>query len=1269
MASPPDEKKNKSSPARWSMSWMQLGIAGVLAAVVAGMIHYSLTYQHQSAFEDERAFRVLDEQVTQIRNLETSRATFLDAMPSQIVGLAPFCTDPDPTIRDRDAMPRETYEASYRYYTGYIDHLDFSNTKLCAIVRASAAKDVASPSVGKAADNSAPAAGSAIPGTEAHPSSPAPKTVPDSGPGSALTALATSVCAEHPNSVAFIFSAKDDRLTTVSCGETWLVLQESLERAIRKFISQDFFDESILTFANGTVIGEFPMQSTGASASAIALHKVIADRLNIINAKVALNPPPAPDDPEATRRGSSSTPARTPQHHLEPFAWSTRIAEQQYRVSVLPFNAPYSVAFPGAQESCPKDQDSGKKSPPCDKRDLDHLYIIGLHRIDWSRDILHALWPAGLWAAMLLLSLNLVAWPLISLALGPAEESISVARAFGCLVGLMLIPALLIIAAASLWSQLELESWLRVSAKNYAHSISSQLRNDLLDGGQILSTFRPVFREPSLPPQCDLSAKRNLRPQADTCTVSKGGNYPVLAYADDDAHHQPLYACIASRSQPDADRCEDLLLVPPANHPLQTGLSPFRSIIALNPKGDRFGPALSPFRGVSVNPGAQVSDREYFQALKAGQEWVVEAPDSSQSPMVAQRLYNRGDASKALQLAIPLCDRFKAFCGIITGDIRMYGLTSPVSPPLLKFAVIDTATGTVIFSSTDTRSLAENFFRESEQDPTLLAVVRSHYDADFVGRYLGDPQRFYYTPIANVPWGVLVFYSTKELGDLPFRAGSAALVCYAGLLIAAIAALCVLRWFWLLFTAKFPEPRELLKWAWPGKPWPEQYRHLSRFRPAAWAFLVLLIGMLASGSVRATLGTAFAVLGAASLAGLIHRRNASGPSKREPGQQYAQCLMVVVTAASVLPAYGLFVEFYHLQYDALIRDGLAENAAQIQSRHDAVQEELRRLLPPGSGEQSGQARSTQAWRVALQPNIGMKDLNDDQPVAMEIIDRDVKATVIHPQLPNLHQRLVWQWTVSSQDQLRRFAMTTGPASGREPEDAQCGLDDKGQAICQMRMSDGRPLRFLSKTTLDFKYDENGFDWWWLRALGICACVLLAAMGTSFLCWLVTTRLVGVTPALERLWNVQRDPALAGMAFANQWRTLAPAQRLALYQLARDEIINPRNFAALEKPLSADLIKLDHWPEPRTDDLKERILHAERESDFKDWQRAAGNSPWRTIRGPLFIVLMVVIAWLSWAAGGSMKALLAILVATGAFLGQIVQLVNFARGGGTSSKGS
>jgi hypothetical protein len=1277
----PKEKNNESPPVRKPISWMQLGAAAVLAAILAGAIHYSLTYQHQSAFEDERAFRVLEELVAQIRNLQLSRATLLNSLPPRIKELAPRCDHPE---RQTDA-----------YYTGYIDHLAFSNTQLCSIDNTAAAEDPGS-ATAHLKGNSSPTADPQNASKEGHASAkqaPAPASAPTFQ--FQIMGLAESMCRGlYTSSVAFNVSAKDDQLTSVRCGDPKFVLQESLEQAVSKFISQDFFDEAILTFADGTVIGEFPMQSAQGSSDVVVLHHAIADRLNMISAKAALHPPaPADDAQSAKQKSSSAATSKSQPSHLEPFAWNTTIAEQAYRVSVFPFNAPYSVAFPGKEDSSKSNQDSSKsgqgsgkssqdsskKGQAGDDKGPEHLYIIGLHRVDWRRDILHALWPTGLWAAVLFLSLNLVGWPLISLAFGPAEESISVVRAVGSFAGLILIPALLIIATASLWSDLELQSWMRGAARDYATAIGSQLRHDLVDGGRILTTYRAVYGPfvhpdegpplcPRIPEGTAPLAPVPLRASGQNCDrLSTNGAPPLFGYFKD----APLAACLTIKPKPD-DVCEDVRLFPPRDTPVEGRWSPFRSIIALNVNGDRFGPALSPFSAMHVSPEASIPDREYFQALKAGQAWVLESRDSPPVSMVAQRLYNRGDGSKALQLAVPLCDPRDAsaaskFCGIITGDIRTYGLTSPVSPPLLKFAVIDTTTGTVIFSSTDTRSLAENFFQESEQDPALLAVIKSHHEADFTGRYLGEPQRFSYTPISNVPWGVLVFYSTKELADLPFRAGSAAVVCYVGLLLFIVVVLSVIRWLYLLFAPTFPRPLELLKAAWPTLPLTPWYRDVSRFRPSAWGFLVVLIGMLSSLPAWATLLGASAALVAAAYAGVIVKPDAKSKSTRTPTQQYSQCLLTLVTAVSIIPAYALFVEFYQLQYEALIRDGLSENAVQMQSRYDAVHEELRRLMPPDGRDWDDPPDSTPAtWSLTLQPNTGMSDLAHELPRSVSITPPSDAEQPLRPTTPYLHQRLVWEWTASSSDQERRLAIIAEPAGSDVSDDVRCGLEGTSRRdTCIIRMSDGSRLKFESRAQHSRALFANEFDWWWLRFVAIVAAVLFAAMGTSFFSWLITTRLFGVTDKRAYLATVTADPAIASQSFEEKWEALNRSERLALYQIARGELINPRNFAALEKPLRADMIRFGPWPVPKPPELKDSILHAERDSDFLKWQRDAGDSTWRTIRGPLFIVIMVVIAWLSWAAGGSMKALMAILVATAAFLGQIVQLVNFARGSSTT----
>lgn len=143
-------------------------------------------------------------------------------------------------------------------------------------------------------------------------------------------------------------------------------------------------------------------------------------------------------------------------------------------------------------------------------------------------------------------------------------------------------------------------------------------------------------------------------------------------------------------------------------------------------------------------------------------------------------------------------------------------------------------------------------------------------------------------------------------------------------------------------------------------------------------------------------------------------------------------------------------------------------------------------------------------------------------------------------------------------------------------------------------------------------------------------------------------------------------------FKQVWNTLSTREQITLYQMALDQFPNPKNEAVIDDlledgPPERVLIRVAPWPMLRwPDKLPQLIKRSETLAEFERQQTDAARGVWKNIRGPLFILLMVLVAWLSWAAGGSMKALSAVLVATAAFLGQIGQLVNFIRSGGSSS---
>ena len=180
--------------------------------------------------------------------------------------VAPLCTD------DGSGEPRASQDVPERaakiLYSIYLARLDLPDARLCT-----------SPTE-KAGDVSAP---------------------------SRLTKVVIATCAHSGGEVAISVSMADNRLISILCQDKErIVAQESLEKATAQFVSQDFFDEALLALSDGTVVGEFPVHDPASRDNAVKLHSVIADRLNILNAKALFGPADASTVASASAMGSSS---------------------------------------------------------------------------------------------------------------------------------------------------------------------------------------------------------------------------------------------------------------------------------------------------------------------------------------------------------------------------------------------------------------------------------------------------------------------------------------------------------------------------------------------------------------------------------------------------------------------------------------------------------------------------------------------------------------------------------------------------------------------------------------------------------------------------------------------------------------------------------------------------------------------------------------------------------------------------------------------------
>src|SRR4029450_11926413 len=93
--------------------------------------------------------------------------------------------------------------------------------------------------------------------------------------------------------------------------------------------------------------------------------------------------------------------------------------------------------------------------------------------------------------------------------------------------------------------------------------------------------------------------------------------------------------------------------------------------------------------------------------------------------------------------------------------------------------------------------------------------------------------------------------------------------------------------------------------------------------------------------------TAYVAMAVLIASSLLARKPCPMPNEPQARlRRYIGVLMAIVTAAAVIPAYWLVMQFHFLQFDALVRDGLVQAATQMQRRHDLISRDLMRWNPP-----------------------------------------------------------------------------------------------------------------------------------------------------------------------------------------------------------------------------------------------------------------------------------------------------------------------------------
>jgi hypothetical protein len=819
------------------------------------------------------------------------------------------------------------------------------------------------------------------------------------------------------------------------------VLRGSFARSLERFNSQSFFDESIFTLANGAVLAELTRFSIdGNDATDTNLQEPHRATLMVTDASYLLQRAAAETAKAGQLQKAKSAGEADRNVPAHPVVFSETIAGQKYRVFVVAFRPAYPVyASANANEAAQR---------------AENVYLIGLKREKLAAALAYALWPNGTFAITIAALLAMLLWPLATLRLSAPQDPISRGEALAVMTALLLIPALLTIAVVWAWSHRTLHAWADEGAASYAHEVEQHLVSDLQTSTGLLDEYRQriytnVTQCAAAGAECLSGALLPLRPNAGASVED-----PWLRVAPSPDPNSPPDCCGIYYLWMPASRAQDRL----------ASWSPLRTALALDETGEKIGPRLSAFGAVPQKRSLNLADRSYFEALKSGNAWHVSKAASWRRPpefgFVAQRLFSRADAARTLQVAVPRCPPTDVFCGIVTGDSRVHALTAKIDPPLLRFAVIDRDSGTVLFHSDDSRSLAENFFTETEHDADLHAALRLNNAAHFRGRYLGDPHRFYLLPMSGVSWSIVVFYSTKTLGDLPLQAGVAALTAFAGI------ALLLLGVFGVLLFSQSSAARRALAFLWP------QWRFRQIYMRLGWSLIAaaLVTTLVAFAFLRTKHGVAalsVAIILPIATTWLWNRqmqqsvaKEAAAMSLRAYERAYIRCMVGVLFFISVLPAAWLALEFHDAQVHGLLREAMQRASTDVERRHGLIAHDLQRWVPNAKARMS---RYPDPWTLT-EFSVPGYAFNNGRWTAT-VFRTMPWARIDGPAPVGPWRQLAWRAAAQSSEQLRRIGLLDPTAAMRID---RCGETVNGECY-RTTAADGHPVTI----TMPLVVEGNG----------------------------------------------------------------------------------------------------------------------------------------------------------------------------------------------------
>ncbi|HMN46500.1 MAG TPA: hypothetical protein PKE27_18130 [Povalibacter sp.] len=1065
-----------------------------------------------------------------------------------------------------------------------------------------------------------------------------------------------------------------------------LQITGTLQQHLPAFVAQRYFDEVLLTLQSGAVLGTVSNRS-GDPARA-DLHPDTSIDRPVADARLLLLRAAAESDAGRLSDFWNTQAEKREPLYQQPFhsvAFRQSIGGHTYVVSVLPIIPSYAVRV----DTRPNGGDAQEAQAL--------LYLIGLKRQHLGQQATDALGPAGTLTVTTLVLLGILLWPFIGLRLATKHSAISGFQVFAVIVSLLLIPVVLTACGVWLWNDLRLLVWADRGAEHYAAGIERSLRHELEESVLLLDAYRDLANSPT------------------ACTSATDA--PVRL---DPQTRKTALATIVR--QPGGADCKIFLQSRPTPDDALGNWSPIRTAVPLDSVGTSIAPRITAFGNVPVKSKLDVRDRAYFRSLSAGQQWMSSDDHGEPVPFVAQRLFNRSDAARTLQLAIPRT-RETLWRGAMIGDTRVYGLTAGIRPPLLRFAVIDRANGEVLFHSDDERSLAENLLTETDDNAALRQALSSGGWAErrialedhFSTQYVGEPHRFYYRSMAGVPWGVVVYYPTRTLSEISLDATIATLATCIGF-VTLIALMLVATAF---FGSIRPD-RHLLSCIWPQWEWRHSYPRIALGLTCFGAILIAgLIYCLRYG--HAWIVGLVVIATGILIALLFARFDAIAPRTTTPRAYrafYAWAVVAFIAVIVIAPTAMLAFRYQDVSMQGYLRNALAQSANDVQQRRRLMQSDLARWVPDAAERQ---ARYPDGWTLArLLPVPGFRNEPGAEPTCslwsmtafpdLPWIDADGPARL------DMIRRTIWRVTTATSPQERRGVRSTAGGGDSQPRCSFAVSSSPRDAVANrpavqrlLRTEDDRIIRIRFEATAAAATPAPNDDvihrdrWWstWNAALLSLALlfvlVVLVANAARRLFGIYLpfgARHVELAPQagfpfdelLETELKIDQLKVQLGDRFTDKdaadlrrihctgryqqlWSTLSADERHLLHQLAMGQFANPENTATIESLLYKRYIRLRPWPVINDQGFADFARSAPEleqfSADRRQWAREEAESTWNRVRKPLLLIGVLLAIGLMALAGTTMQIVSTALAAITALLGSVTQVTNFVRKDGGS----